>query len=503
MVAETKGNSGSCGCGGCVSVTQSVLMTRRLAAILTILVIPALFGQSKDSRKQAADAAAGQAENQLAPPPGTIARQEEDFQVYTDHPRLFLPSRRLKLLKRERERTSIRWQQFETLVAGRAPMTEPGFAWSLYYQISGREEFGKQAVQWALGNSAADLRQLAIVFDWCQELLSEGQSRLLADKLRRGMERSKGSSMTEVRSRVLAAVALGGHKPEDTQGILKATVEKWWRGEMVPAISQGKRVVEDEDLFAMFELMHAIRDNTNIDLRDDIPKYFKELPSYHLHAHYPATFPAAENEFRVPIYDGDGEPDIRAAVLSRAADFAMVAFDSNALENQFLQGWLIHDRFLMKGMLGIVYEFLWANPYQPGLSFYHVPLLHHDEVSGSLFVRNSWEEDATWFAYRNGKAQAFQNGARKELNLKGSGMIEIGSTTIRFGKDGDLFTVTQEGNETTFILGLKPKTAYDVEIDHEEMFEAQTDPGGTLRLPFPPSKDVGVRVHAAGIAPAE
>lgn len=146
----------------------------------------------------------------------------------------------------------------------------------------------------------------------------------------------------------------------------------------------------------MSEILHAIRDNVNIDLRDDVPKYFKELPSYHLHAHYPAAFPAAENEFRVPIYDCEGEPDLRAAVLSRAADFAMVAFDTNALENQFLQGWLIHDRFLMKGMFGIVYEFLWANPYQPGLSFYHVPLL------------------------RNGKAQAFQNGSRKELNLKGS-----------------------------------------------------------------------------------
>ena len=501
MVIETLAKFGSEGRARCVSVTQSILMTRCMVAVAAILVIPALFGQSKDSRKKAAEAPAEQPGNQLAPPAGTVAKQEEDFQIYTDHPRLFLPARRLKLLKRERERTSIRWQQFETLVAGRAPMTEPGFAWALYYQISGRDEFGKQAVQWALGNGATDLRQLALVFDWCQDVLSEPQSRLLADKLRRGMERSKANTITEVRSRTLAAIALGGHKPDDTEARLRTTVEKWWRGEMVPAIGQGRRLVEDEDLFALFETMHAIRDNTNVDLRDDSPKYFKELPSYHLHCHYPAAFPAAENEFRVPIYDGDGEPDLRAATLSRAADFAMVAFDSNALENQFLQGWLIHDRFLMKGMLGIVYEFLWANPYQPGLSFYHVPLLHHDPISGSLFVRNSWEEDATWFAYRNGKAQAFQNGARKELNLKGSGSIEIGTASIRFGKEGEAFVVTQEGNETTFILGLKPKAHYDVEIDNEEMFEAQTDPGGTLQLPFPPSKDVGVRIHKSAVLP--
>ncbi len=476
-------------------------MTRRLLLCATLPHIPAIFAQTRDARKKTADAPPAEAENQLAPPPGAAAKQEEDFQVYTEHPRLFLPARRLKLLKRERERTSIRWQQFETLVAGRAPMTEPGFAWSLYYQISGREEFGKQAVQWALGNTATDLRQLAIVFDWCQELLSEAQSTLLAGKLRKGLERSKANTLQEVRSRTLAAVALAGHKPNDTETRLRATVEQWWRGEMVPAIAQGKRLVEDEDLYALFEIMHAIRDNINIDLRDDTPKYFKELPSYHLHAHYPAAFPAAENEFRVPIYDGDGEPDLRAATLSRAADFAMVAFDSNALENQFLQGWLIHDRFLMKGMFGIVYEFLWANPYQPGLSFYHVPLLHHDPVSGSLFVRNSWEEDATWFAFRNGKAQAFQNGTRKELNLKGSGSIEIGPATIRFGKEGESFPVTQEGNEVTFVLGLKPKANYDIEVDSEEMFEVRTDPGGTLTLPFTPSKDVGVRIHASGVLP--
>ena len=132
------------GCGWCVSVTQSINMTRSVILVATVLLSLPCPGQTT---------------------PPAAAKQDEDFQVYTEHPRLFLPARRLKLLKRERERTSIRWHQFETLVAGRAPMTEPGFAWSLYYQISGREEFGKQAVQWSLGAGATDLRQLALVFD--------------------------------------------------------------------------------------------------------------------------------------------------------------------------------------------------------------------------------------------------------------------------------------------------------------------------------------------------
>ena len=35
----------------------------------------------------------------------------------------------------------------------------------------------------------------------------------------------------------------------------------------------------------------------------------------------------------------------------------MVSFDTNSQEMQFLQGWLMHDRFLLRSTLGIPYEF--------------------------------------------------------------------------------------------------------------------------------------------------
>ena len=34
----------------------------------------------------------------------------EEYRVYTEHPRLLLRSQRLRLLKRERERQSMRWR---------------------------------------------------------------------------------------------------------------------------------------------------------------------------------------------------------------------------------------------------------------------------------------------------------------------------------------------------------------------------------------------------------
>jgi len=88
----------------------------------------------------------------------------QDFKIYTEHPRLLLRPQRLRLLKLEKERQSMRWRQFEMLMAGKAAMPEPGFALALYYQVSGNQEAGQEAVNWALGASA-DLRQSALVFD--------------------------------------------------------------------------------------------------------------------------------------------------------------------------------------------------------------------------------------------------------------------------------------------------------------------------------------------------
>src|ERR1700758_4914829 len=90
---------------------------------------------------------------------------DDPVAVFTEHPRLFLRPQRLRLLKRERERKSARWDQFETLVAGGAPMPERGFAWGLYSMISGNEALAREAILLGL-TGELDLRQEALVFDW-------------------------------------------------------------------------------------------------------------------------------------------------------------------------------------------------------------------------------------------------------------------------------------------------------------------------------------------------
>src|SRR5690242_8967111 len=111
---------------------------------------------------------------------------DEPVTMSTEHPRLLLRPSRLRLLKRERERSSMRWQQFDALISGNAPMAEPGFAYGLYYRVTDDAAAGRKAVAWALG-PAADLRQQALVYDWCQDLMSEAQARDLAGRLQKAI----------------------------------------------------------------------------------------------------------------------------------------------------------------------------------------------------------------------------------------------------------------------------------------------------------------------------
>jgi len=128
--------------------------------------------------------------------------------VSTEHPRLFLRPARLRLLRRERERASLRWQQLETLMAGGAAMPEPGFAGALYYQVAGDKAAGRKAIAWALGPDA-DLRQMALVYDWCQDLFSDAERQNFASRLSRRMTDSGADAgVAAARSRALAAVAL-------------------------------------------------------------------------------------------------------------------------------------------------------------------------------------------------------------------------------------------------------------------------------------------------------
>src|SRR5438128_1278858 len=77
-------------------------------------------------------------------------------------------------------------------------------------------------------------------------------------------------------------------------------VAKWWRGK--PAIPREQR-------YALFDLLHAFRGNLKTDLRESDAVYFKDLPTDHVAGHYPAPFPGPENDFRIPAFLHEGDPN--------------------------------------------------------------------------------------------------------------------------------------------------------------------------------------------------
>jgi hypothetical protein len=423
---------------------------------------------------------------QLSPDPVTVS---------ADHPRLFLRPGRLRLLKRERERTSGRWRQFEALMAGNAPMTEPGFAKALYYQVSGSTAAGQQAIAWALGRES-DLRQQALVFDWCQDLLSDAQRRELAVRIEKGMlALAADFRMESVRSRALAAVALFDHVPRTPQRELENLVRNWWEAKIAAALKSGRSVVAREDAYPLFEMLHALRDSTNLDLRESCPQFFKAFPIEHLISHYPAPYDGPDAEYHIGASVQQGDPDLRAAAFSRAAELAMVAYDTNAPETQVLQGWLMHDRYVLRGPFGTPYEFLWANPYQPGLSYYHVPLVFYNPDFGRLFVRSSWDDSAKWFGHFDGVMQMFEDGRVVTVNPRQTDPIALEEAVVCVAKAARQFRLKLGEEQAVFIVGLEPKRAYLVEIDDQEMYEATADVGGVLEVDMPRGRELGVRLQ--------
>src|SRR2546425_6677105 len=176
-----------------------------------------------------------------------LAEGEQSYRVYTDHPRLWLDTRRLRLLKRERERDSVRWQQLQLLVKSKQPLPEEPLVKALEYQVAADQDAGKQAIKWALQRAEAagapsptDLRLLAVVFDWCYPSLEEGARAKLVQTISRGV----GAALTSPGLRpftnaVLAAVTLADDWAGSEQALTGA-FEKRWSREFLPALRESR-----------------------------------------------------------------------------------------------------------------------------------------------------------------------------------------------------------------------------------------------------------------------
>jgi hypothetical protein len=175
---------------------------------------------------------------------------------------------------------------------------------------------------------------------------------------------------------------------------------------------------------------------------------------------------------------------------------SLVAYDNNVVESQFIQGWVANDSLQMRSTFASPYEFLWANPYQPGLSYHHMPLRFHDTRAGRLFLRSTWDDDAEWASFVDGRVQVFEDG---KIQTAAAGSAEkpaiIGTSALVAGSSNMRWKLKEDYPPAWYIVRLKPSQTYEIEIDDEELAEVTTDRGGILALTFDRRENVGVSLR--------
>ncbi len=164
--------------------------------------------------------------------------------------------------------------------------------------------------------------------------------------------------------------------------------------------------------------------------------FFKDFPIEHLMSYYPAAFRGAGKRLPHRRRAQLGEPDLRLAALSRAADLAMVAYDTNAPETQLLQGWLMHDqvhaaRHVRRALRVPVGQSLSARPQLLSRCRWSITT----PISAACSCAPSWEDSAWWFGYFDGvdaecSATASVTRAQSQADRK---PVSFGERVVCFG----------------------------------------------------------------------
>ncbi len=277
-------------------------------------------------------------------------------------PRLLLSWQRLRRLKRDRQRQTVRWTNFENRVQSVPDSPQRGFELALFYAITGDDARGKEAWRWALAHPC-ERRQVALVLDWAGGLGSAEEKQRLGTG---SCPSDQGQPERQLRDTLFMDIATGrvNELGEPVKEKILQPIEK--------------SEVDSAELYALCELLIAVRANFHEDVRGGAPDAFRQLPAELLLRLKP---PQVDN------------PDW----ITHIAALALVAVDPDLQSAQFLQGWAMEDRQTVSDGPGVAYEFLWADPYLPGIGYQNLdPWVY--QPAGRLFARTDWTNDACWIS---------------------------------------------------------------------------------------------------------
>ena len=277
-------------------------------------------------------------------------------------PQLLLTPQRLKRLKRDRDRQTQRWLNFEERVKNVPDSPERGFELALYYAITKDEARGREAVAWASQHSS-EFRQVSLIFDWCRDLFPDAKR----EQPLACLEQSPGPRLVAVRNCLFSRIAKGSQADDYTSRL---------RQEEISQLAQ-RGFQHSDELYAAIEAITVLRATQHVDLRQDALQFFNSLPIQFLLNLKP---------------DQVEHPDWMTHITA----LALVSLDPNSDSSQFLQGWAIEDRQMVHEGPGVAYELLWADPYLPGVGYQNLDPWWYDEANGRLLARTNWEPNACW-----------------------------------------------------------------------------------------------------------
>ena len=440
------------------------------------------------------------------------ASGQAEFRVYQDHPRLFLEPARLSRLRNDVGRHSLRWRELSELAESGAEFPEGPLVAALQHQVEGSEEAGARAVQW-LGQVArrgivsdAELRQAALVYDWGHSLLGGDARSEAAAALASAVEAVLPKASLEiglVRAAILASIAAAGDWA-GSEAALGTLIRTHWELDVRPALAAGALTDDGHALGAVLEASLAVRHNLEIDLLRPVTDALAALVRTRLLSYYPLDIGTAHGIARRPSRFGSDETAASAqAPLFRLADMLLVAYESNLREFQFLQGWIRDDNYVLRSPLFAPYEFIWVNPYLPGLTARSAPTLAHDPVRGRLYGRLGWERPTTWVGFADGRLELLA-GADRSVTDRFAGLAPMyfpEAVIVPLDPPAKVVLRWQPSHETPpeaariFVVGLRAHDTYALRIDGRAPRLVTAQAGGIVVLQNDPSSPRRDRIN--------
>lgn len=154
---------------------------------------------------------------------------------------------------------------------------------------------------------------------------------------------------------------------------------------------------------------------------------------------------------------------------------ALVAENPNLPNTQFLQSWVLQSDQMIREGPGVGYEFFWADPYLPGVSYQNMdPWIY---TNARLFARTDWTVHACWIGI---SAAGIKNeGCPQDWRSK---PVNFGRLKLVPMQERCMDVAPSRNDAAIVLWGLQPGEKMMYRYQKKQLI-IQADAAGLLRLP--------------------